>query len=101
MGGAGADGQQVVVARDVAVPGQVVRVLGVSGNRRTPGSLDDADGRLWGGSSRDETISGFIKFSLYLITSCVKIVFLMNILGFALVTVIGQNNQPEDAVLDQ
>lgn len=41
---AGMHRQQVVVAGDVAVPGQVVGALGVSGNG--PGSRDDADGRL-------------------------------------------------------
>lgn len=39
MGRAGPDRQQVVVAWDVAVPGQVIRVL-----RETSGPLDDADG---------------------------------------------------------
>lgn len=42
--GAGAHGQQVVVARDVAVPGQVVRVLRVTGNHHGAGALDDTDG---------------------------------------------------------
>lgn len=54
VGGAGAHRQQVVVARDVAVPGEVVRVLRVTGNRPTNAAatvtatttLDDADGRL-------------------------------------------------------
>lgn len=44
--GAGANRQQVVVARDVAVPGQVVRVLRVTGNHHAASSLDDADGWL-------------------------------------------------------
>lgn len=43
VGRAGAHRQQVVVAGDVAVPGQVVRVLRVTGNR-TAGSLHDTDG---------------------------------------------------------
>lgn len=54
VGGAGAHWQQVVVAWDVAVPGQVVRVLRVTGNRptntaatvTTTAILDDADGWL-------------------------------------------------------
>lgn len=41
-----ADRQQVVVAGDVAVPGQVVRILRVTGNHHTSSSLDDTDGRL-------------------------------------------------------
>lgn len=45
--GAGADRQQVVVAGDVAVPGQVVRVLRVTGNHRAASSLDDTDSWLW------------------------------------------------------
>lgn len=45
--GARAHRQQVVVARDVAVPGKVVRVLRVTGNNHTAGSLDDTDGRFW------------------------------------------------------
>lgn len=48
VGGAGAHGQQVVVAGDVAVPGQVVRVLGVNGHRHAAGGLDDTDGWFWG-----------------------------------------------------
>lgn len=56
VGGAGAHRQQVVVAGDVAVPGQVIRVLRVTGNRpanaaaaavTATATLDDADGRLW------------------------------------------------------
>ncbi len=47
VGGAGAHRQQVVVAGDVAVPGQVVRVLRVTGNNHTAGSLDDTDGWFW------------------------------------------------------
>lgn len=45
--GAGADRQQVVVTGDVAVPGQVVRVLRVTGNHHAAGSLDDTDSWLW------------------------------------------------------
>lgn len=45
--GAGAHRQQVVVARDVAVPGQVVRVLRVTGNQHTAGRLHDTDGWFW------------------------------------------------------
>lgn len=51
--GARADRQQVVVARDVAVPGKVVRVLGVTGNHHTTGSLDDTDGRFWDKKERE------------------------------------------------
>lgn len=46
--GAGAYRQQVVVAGDVAVPGQVVRVLRVTGRRHAARSLDDTDSWLWG-----------------------------------------------------
>lgn len=42
VGRTGPDRQQVVVARDVAVPGKVVRALGVTGKQ----SGDDADSRL-------------------------------------------------------
>lgn len=63
VGGAGAHRQQVVVARDVAVPGQVVRVLRVTGNRPTNAAatvtataiLDDADGWFWEKRGAKET----------------------------------------------
>lgn len=47
VSGAGAHGQQVVVAGNVAVPGQIVRVLGVNGHRDAAGGLDDTDGWFW------------------------------------------------------
>lgn len=46
--------QQVVVARDVAVPGQVVRVLRVSGNHHGAGTLDDTDGWFWERKTEEE-----------------------------------------------
>lgn len=55
--------QQVVVARDVAVPGQVVRVLRVPGNQHAAGPLHHADAWFWeGGFSQSDCI-----FSLLLL----------------------------------
>lgn len=53
VGGAGAHRQQVVVAGDVAVPGQVIRVLRVTGNHHAARSLDDTDGWFWERQKRD------------------------------------------------
>lgn len=47
MGRAVPDGEQVIVPRNVAVPGQVIRVLQVTGTP-TAGVLDYADSGLWG-----------------------------------------------------
>lgn len=59
VGGAGAHRQQVVVAGNVAVPGQVVRVLRVTGNHHTAGSLDDTDCWFWETERRG--IQGVLK----------------------------------------
>ena len=54
VGGAVTDRQQVVVSGDVTVPGQVVRVLReTERDHHTTGTLDDADGRFWGGGQRE------------------------------------------------
>lgn len=53
MGRAGAHRKQVVVTWDVAVPGQVVRVVRVSGRS---GSLHQTDGGLWGETA--QTVTG-------------------------------------------
>lgn len=45
--GAMPDGEQVVVTRNVTVPGQVVQILQVTGTP-TAGVLDYADSGLWG-----------------------------------------------------
>lgn len=50
VGGAGSHRQHVIVTRNVAVPGKVIRVLGVTGepgDRHGNSTLDNADGRLW------------------------------------------------------
>lgn len=45
--GAGPHGQQVVVAGNVAVPGQVVGILRVARYHHTIGTLEDTDSWLW------------------------------------------------------
>lgn len=46
VGGARAYRKQIVVAGDVAVPGQVIWVLRVTGNHHATSSLHNTDGRL-------------------------------------------------------
>lgn len=60
MGGAGAHWQQVVVARDVAVPGEVVWVLRVTGNHCSTTCRHNTYGWFWGNKNQES--GSFISF---------------------------------------
>lgn len=60
VGGAGAHWQQVVVARDVAVPGEVVWVLRVTGNHCSTTCRHDTYGWFWGNKNQES--GSFISF---------------------------------------
>lgn len=56
MRGAVPDGQQVVVPRNVTVPGQVIGVLKVAGTPAA-GVLDNADSGLWGSKENGAVVT--------------------------------------------